>query len=462
MSGLFSTINIGVSALLSQRQAIDVRAHNIANSNTDGYRRQEALLGAVPGAPPAGNMNALLGGQWGAGVRAIAVTHSHESYLDLQARLSDAALGRWSMASDMLHQVETVLQTAPGEDLSARLDQFWNAWEAVAVQPEDIGARYALREQAKSLCDAFRDGTAHIQSLRLTADTGIRERIEEANTIIAEVVKLNRTIATALAEKRAPNDDLDRRDLLLNRLAELTGAMPFTSEGGPLMVYLDGRPLIEGNRGYSLSLTTTTEGVEIRTSYDDEVVEVAGGEIGGLVYARDVCLPHYLDELDSLAGELIARVNELHRQGYGLDNVGDRDFFLPDGTAGTISLTADILSDVRAIAAAADLDSPGDGSIANQIAALRGVKVSGEQTLNGMAQALLGMIGGDVRTADFQIEAYRAGREQIRVQQQAISGVNTDEEMAYLMELQRAYEAAARIVRVGDELLGVVIEQLGV
>ncbi len=462
MGGLSSIINIGVSALLAQRQAIDVHSHNVANSNTDGYRRQEALLGAVPGPPPAGNMDALLGGQWGAGVRAIAVTHSHEGYLDLQARLSDAALGRWNMASGMLHQVESIVQAAPGKDLSGRLDAFWSAWEAVAAQPEDIGTRYALREQAKSLCDAFRSAASRLQSLRSSTDTGIRGRITEVNAIVAEVVKLNRTIATALAERRHPNDYLDRRDLLLDRLAKLTGAMPFISEGGELMVYLDGRPLIEGNRGYSLSLATTTEGVKIRTSYDDKEVEVAGGEIGGLIYARDVCLPQYLEALDSLAGEVIDRVNEIHRQGYGLDDVGDRDFFAPGGTAGTMALSDDVLGDVRAIAAAAEAGSPGDGGNAGEIAALRAVKVSGDQTLNGKAQALLGMIGGDVKAADFQVEAYQAGRQQIRVQQEGISGVNTDEETAALMELQRAYEAAARVVRVGDELLRVVIEQLGV
>lgn len=34
--------------------------------------------------------------------------------------------------------------------------------------------------------------------------------------------------------------------------------------------------------------------------------------------------------------------------------------------------------------------------------------------------------------------------------------------MAYLMQLQRAYEAAARIIQAGDEMLRIVIERLGV
>ena len=84
------------------------------------------------------------------------------------------------------------------------------------------------------------------------------------------------------------------------------------------------------------------------------------------------------------------------------------------------------------------------------------------RSLDEFAQALLGLVGEDVRTADSALAAHGAAREQIRQQQQSISGVSTDEEMAYLMELQRAYEAAARIIQAGDEMLRIVIERLGV
>jgi flagellar hook-associated protein 1 FlgK len=462
MSGLYNTINIGLSGLLALRQALDVHAHNLANATTEGYRRQEAILRAVPGLPPPGNMNALLGGQWGAGVWAAWPRHSHESFLDLQARITDASLGRWSSVSTMLHQVETILQPAPGDDLGAQLDRFWNAWEAVAVQPEDLGIRYALRQQAVALTDAFRDAHSRLQSIRTTADTSLSTRIDEVNSITAEVAELNRVIAVALAESRAPNDDLDRRDLLLNRLAELTGAMPFTGEEGHLIVYLDGRPIIQGSSAHQLSFASTAGGVEIRNSYDDGLTSITNGEIGGLLEARDVSLPTYIDQLNTLASTLIAEVNALHQTGFGLDDNTGRDFFVPGGEAGTIALDPAILADVQAIAAAAGPGVPGDGSVALQIAGLRSASVISGRTLVGYAHALLGLIGSDARAADSTISAYRSAREQIRVQEQSVSGVSTDEELAYLMQCQRAYEAAAQVIQVGDEMLRTVIERLGV
>lgn len=462
MSGIYNTINIGLSGLIAFRQAIDIRAHNMANVATEGYRRQEAVLCAVPGLPFAGNMNALVGGQWGAGVQAVSVRHSHESFLDIQARLTDATLGRWGAVSDTLHQVEAIIQPAPGEDLSAQLDRFWNAWETVAAQPEDIGARYALRQQGVALADGFHSAEQRIEAIRTISDTTLRGHIAEVNTLTTEIAELNRIISVALAEARTPNDDLDRRDVLLNRLARLTGSMPFTSEGGHLIVYLDGRPLIQGSAAHSLSLEATATGILIRTSYDGGLVAVGNGEIGGVLYARDVCLPGYLQQLDNLAAALIAEVNALHQTGFGLDNGTGRDFFVPGGAAGTIAVDPLVLADVNVIAAAAAADSPGDGSVAVGIANLRYAAVLAGRSLDEFAQALLGLVGEDVRTADSALAAHGAAREQIRQQQQSVSGVSTDEEMAYLMELQRAYEAAARIIQAGDEMLRIVIERLGV
>ena len=40
----FGGINIALSALYAQRQAMDTTGHNIANANTEGYTRQRVSL----------------------------------------------------------------------------------------------------------------------------------------------------------------------------------------------------------------------------------------------------------------------------------------------------------------------------------------------------------------------------------------------------------------------------------
>ena len=461
MPGLFGILNIGVSALLSHRDALSVRSQNLANVDTPGYSRQEAILGTNPSIPAVGTAEAMIGGQYGTGVRVIGIYRAHEGFLGIQARICKGSLGRHETAASTLRQVESVLAPVPGEDLSAALDGFWDAWESVANKPEDLGLRYVLQETGRSLADTFRGYVERLNSIRISLDHGIRTRVEEVNDLTKQIAEYNRQISVALAENRAPNDLLDSRDVLLDRLAELTGAMPANSEAGHLSVYLDGRPLVQGASAYELSITAGAGGLEIRSGYDNGTVALQKGEIGGLLYARDTAIPAYLAELDSLAGTLAAEVNARHQLGFGLDGVSGRDFFVAGSTAGDIALDPAVLGDVRAIAAGAT-DAPGDGSAALAIANLRTTAVIGGRTLNEAAQALIGMIGKDVYACEDGVTAQEFALEQIKEQQQSIAGVSIDEEMTYLMLSQRAYEAAARVVTAADEMIGIILERLGV
>ena len=69
MTSTLYGINLALRAVLSHQQAIQVIEHNVANVNTPGYRRQQAVLVAgLPYAPPTINRNALPG-QMGGSVR---------------------------------------------------------------------------------------------------------------------------------------------------------------------------------------------------------------------------------------------------------------------------------------------------------------------------------------------------------------------------------------------------------
>jgi len=189
-------------------------------------------------------------------------------------------------------------------------------------------------------------------------------------------------------------------------------------------------------------------------------VSVEKGEIGGLLYARDTAIPKYLNELDTLAAALVAEVNALHQAGFGLDGVSGRDFFLAGTTAGDIVLDPAVVADVSAIAAGVG-DAPGDGAVAQQIADLRTAAAIGGRSLNEFAQMLLGTIGTDVSACEEGVRAQEFARAQIRQQQQSIAGVSIDEELSYLTMSQRAYEAAARVVKAADEMIGIILERLG-
>lgn len=460
MSGLFGIINLGLSALRSQRSALNVTSHNLANATTPGYSRQSAVLSQNPPLPPAGTSEALVGGQYGTGVRVVSFYRAREGFLSTQARIAQGYLGRHGAAASALREAEAALAPAPGEDISALLDRFWDAWDDVANEPADLGLRHVLRGAGDVLAATFRNQVERLNSIRQAMNTGIRARVEEVNELASQIAEYNCRIAVARAEDRSPNDLLDARDRLLGRFAELTGALPAHSEAGHLSVYLDGRPVMQGASFWPVSLSSGAGGMEIVSGYDGAVVDVARGEIGGMLYARDTAIPMYLSELDSLARTLVAEVNARHQNGYGLDGVTGRAFFAAGSGAADIALDPTVAADVQTVGAGAS-DAPGDGEVALSIARLRTTAVSGGRTLGELGHLLLGMVGDDLRNCDDGGAAQEFALEQIREQEQSVSGVSVDEEIAHMTLCQRAYEAAARVVTAADEMIAIVLERLG-
>jgi len=74
MAGL---MDIGKSGLQSYREALSVTGQNIANINTDGYKRREASLAEVSGA--SGGITEL-SSQLGLGVRVEDIRRSFDEF----------------------------------------------------------------------------------------------------------------------------------------------------------------------------------------------------------------------------------------------------------------------------------------------------------------------------------------------------------------------------------------------
>lgn len=140
------------------------------------------------------------------------------------------------------------------------------------------------------------------------------------------------------------------------------------------------------------------------------------------------------------------------------------------------------VSDEREFATARDLDpaagsldwAPGDSSNIDELLGQRnitrnygylGLNRPEPIVLNSTIEGLYGLVtskagGLSARAAD-DAEVFQQREAQVRELQQSVSGVNLDEEFAKLINFQRGFEAAARMIRVGDELFNEILALLG-
>src|SRR4051794_7459723 len=90
----FYGLQTALRGLLAEQRSIDVTGHNIANVNTPGYSRQEAVLTASPALiVPSGAVEGGAGAQLGSGVDVQAYRRVRDGFLDAQYRAQSMRLG---------------------------------------------------------------------------------------------------------------------------------------------------------------------------------------------------------------------------------------------------------------------------------------------------------------------------------------------------------------------------------
>jgi flagellar hook-associated protein 1 FlgK len=200
----------------------------------------------------------------------------------------------------------------------------------------------------------------------------------------------------------------------------------------------------------------------------DVTSQITGGRLGGLLQVRDVNVPAYLDQLDSLAYNVATEVNSLHTAGYDQTGTAGGAFFTfstslvgSAGAAQALTVNPAVAADARKIAAASITDA-GDNQTARGIAALREARVlnSGTATFTDVWGQLVYTVGRDSKdAADDQLTREEIVRQIDQLRDQ-VSGVSLDEEAANLLKFQRAYEANARFFRACEDTIDALLQNL--
>ena len=437
----FNGLNIALRGLTAQQRALDVTSHNIANVETPGYSRQEAVFAASPVLDlGAGALQNGQGAQLGQGVDVLTYRRLRDDFLDLQWRAQNMSGGQAEITAQRLSQVQSALGSGGSSDLGVMLDKFWSSWQTLAANPQSSSARANVVATAQTLAQGFQSLDATFAGLGAQATTEVGNLLSPQGPIqpIAdELAKLNGQINQAVQAGVTHNDLLDRRDLLLDQL----------SRYGQVSVTPDPTLDAAGNPAYPGMIQVSFGGATTPLVSQQTVTMLTtatlsptpGGQIGGL---QDVAakISGYRATLGGLAASLIGTVNGLSSTAV-FSGTGATDIAVV-ATAGTIS-------------AGAASGAAGDNSVALAIAALRGGAVD-----TGYA-GLVQTIGSDTATAATNQDTTTRVLDSLTEQRQSVAGVSMDEEMSNMIRFQRGYQAAARALTTMDEALDTLINRTG-
>lgn len=458
MSGLLSGLQIGLSTLMAHQQAINVTSHNIANVNTPGYQRQRINLNEMNA--PSGRINPPM---MGMGVYAKGVSRFATPFIDQQIRRQNGAQSYAENTENLLRDVESVLTEPASSGIAAALDGFWQAWQDLTVAPTEKATRIALTQSAKQLTSTIREAHSFIDQLKSNLNTQIASEVNRVNDISVQLDDLNEQIIQANARSGGKDGALPLEQLRDSLIFELSGIIDFDlsfQDGGMARVNVGNYALVNDGGPKPVKLD---DSMNLVWADSDVPVKLSTGSLKSLIDLRDSTLPNILSEMDTLAVGLMEAVNDIHRNGYGIDGTSGLDFFTGEDAA-TINVNPSIESFPEAIASAGEPGRIGDISAALAIAGLSNSPSMGNNSpisINGYFRSIVTNLGMDIQRSKASADSSQSVVEHLEDRRQAISGVSMDEEVASLIGYEKAFQAGARIINVVDEMLDQVINRMG-
>jgi flagellar hook-associated protein 1 FlgK len=455
MSGLFGMLSNTARSLEAQRYGLDAAGQNIANINTPGYARRVVDLGAVP--PTSERLNA------GHGVEVLGVRRLRDRFLDRRLFQENPAQHRETALADTLGVVESTLGS-PSSTLNVRLNQFFDAFGALAQAPTSSTARAEVLARGQALAGEIRATDGRFQQAQLDTDQRIRGTDTEINSLANRLASLNEQIANA--DAGGTMTLRDEQNEVIRELSTLVDVETIDLPNGSVQISFGrGKPLVVGDVAYPVTVQNepTTGFARLYSGVTDVTAAISGGKVAGLIAARDVNIPGYRSQLDTLAYEMVQQVNTLHDAGFTLSGVDAPPFFQPlgavAGAAAQIALDPTVAANATLIAAGSVAATPGDNGTARGLAALRDARVlaGGSATFTGFYTDLVYGIGEDRAVALGEGNIRADVVNQIENLRDSVSGVSLDEEAASLMRFQRAYEANARFFSTVNETLDILL-----
>ena len=323
MRSTFAGLNTMVRGIYTHQIALDTVGNNITNINTDGYSRQRTNIVSTP-------PEFILGSKGSVAIGTGCVTESivrlRDELIDAQVRKGSTPLGYADTMQDTLGRIEAIFTEPSDTGLQTALDNFWNAWQQLGTNAADSGSRSVVRQRGIELVDAIQRAAGLLENIKTDANMALGTKVQDLNQKLTELAAVNKQIIASPTDQ--VNSLKDRQDLLLEQVSRLTPIQVTKEPSGSVTVSIGGITVVNQDRANLLDPNVSETGVLRMVGTDMEVkLGSQGGELQGLLDARDSLVPAYLEQLGTMSQFLLNDFNAMHRSGYGSDNGTNVNFF---------------------------------------------------------------------------------------------------------------------------------------
>lgn len=330
MGSTFSGIELGKRSIMANTDAITTAGHNISNADTEGYSRQRVQMKEFDPLYRPDLEREERAGMIGQGVSVQTIERIRDEMLDGRITEQQHLETYWETRSNYYTMIEQIYNEPQDVSIRSNMDKFWESWQELSVHPESHAARQAVVTRGESLTDSIKTKWEGLSGIGKLINGDIEATVKQVNSYSKQIAALNGEIVKSRAMGDNPNDLLDRRDLLVDKLSKLVNITTDTRDADEFLVHVGGQVLVQGgiSREFELETVVDNNGYSKLVWADTQNdASISGGKLGALIELRDVDIRNEIQSLNTMTMNFSDLVNDIHRNAYGANKVTGLDFF---------------------------------------------------------------------------------------------------------------------------------------
>jgi len=331
MSGSFGGIEIGKRSLMAHSLQIQTAGHNISNADTEGYTRQRVNVRSFEPLYRPDLERAERAGQIGQGTDVESVKRLRDELLDTRIVAQTNVQSYWETREKYYTMLEQIYNEPEEISVRGNMDKFWESWQELSIYPDQDAARQAVVSRADSLTNSIQQRNKSLMAIGNQINEDINATVKQVNDYAKQIAELNNEIVRSKAMGDDPNDLMDRRDLLVEKLGKLINVTVSRKDPDEFMVHTDGQIIVQGSIARQIETQTDIEHFGYsKLKWNDTQYDAffSGGSLGALVELRDKDVRSEMQSLNTMTLNFADLVNDVHRNAIGKNNVTGLDFFV--------------------------------------------------------------------------------------------------------------------------------------
>lgn len=514
MASTFLGLNTAYTGLQAYQASINTTAHNISNTETEGYSRQKVSAQADQALRAWASYGTI-----GTGVLVTSISQIRDSYYDIKFRNNNTNVGEYAVYENYMTQIEDYLNEYALKGMTVEWDNYFAALTELQKNPADNTVRNNVINAGQSMADYFNNLHANLKNIQIDTNEEIKNQCDRVNTLAENIAGLNKQINMIEAHRGNANDLRDQRNVLVDELSGIINIE--TSEqvmGNGITYYTvraNGQDLVSN---YNFNTLVTEAKKERRNASDaegmyeiswsngtsfEEYSSTLNGSLKALLDIRDGCnnayevenitqdadgnnvrklaieqefgantaykgIPYYQSKLNEFVNIMTDAINEIFVSGETADGVPGVPFFTTkydDVSMSTLTISVNkvLLEDNTRLATTTNyLDGESKSDLVDELLALESKKIFNGGTGAYFLESVVAAVSIDSDKATTFYQNFENISHTVDNQRLSVMGVDDDEEALDLLQYQQAYNLCSKMMSVLTQIYDKLINQTGV